>query len=828
MKTFEWRSITPHAIAVGIFLVVAVIFCKPALEGKVLSQGDVIHWKGMAQDMYNYKAKHGHFPLWNNNLFGGMPAYQIALESANPVSPIYVHTAMMVLKKPIAYFFLLCVAFYFLSQVIGVRPWLGILGGIAYAYATYSPVIVAVGHDTKMQAMGYLPAFLAALWLIYKKQYWWGAALTALFSALLIAMNHLQVTYYGLIVAGFMTVGFAIQWIKQKDYKHLATSLAIAIVAGIIGATANLVTLATTNDYAKATVRGSSLSLDSTGKTVRQNGLQIDRAFYYGSYGIDETFTFMIPRIYGGSSSDVGQELDGNSHLAKIAVEKGISEDQAAQFAGSIGTYWGTQPGTSGPVYLGAIVCFLFIFGMVYVKSRHKWWIFGVCLLAIMMSWGSNFSAFNTFLFNNLPFYNKFRAPDIILVVPQLLFPLLGIMALHQVFNETDKAEAIKKLRTSLYITGGFLLVALGLYLSFSYTGRNDEAIRNMFTQSLGGNKEEGTNFYNALRADRKSLFGADLLRSILFIGASIALLWLFLKNKLKMAYAMAAIIILSSIDVLSVGRKYLSENNFTEEEVMNDNAFKPSAVDVEILKDTSRARVLNLAAQGGPYNDAITSYHHRSVGGYHPAKLSIYDDLISYQLNKQPLNIGVLNMMNTKYVIVPNPQNGQPVLQVNPGALGQAWFVKHILYVKEAGEAMKAVDNLNPKDTAVVEEKFKKDIPFQPVADSSAVISLVNNDNDVIHYRTSSSTNQFAVFSEVFYDRGWKAYIDDKETPIIQTNYVLRGLAIPAGNHQVRFEFKPASYYNSNVAAIVASALIWLLLIGAIVFTVRKNKVTT
>jgi len=829
MKNFQWKSLVPHAIAVGIFLIVAVIYCKPALEGKVLSQSDVVHWKGMAQDMYTYKETHGHFPLWNNNLFGGMPAYQIALETSNPVSPIYVHSLLMLVKKPIAYFFLLCIAFYFLTQVIGIRPWLGVLGGIAYAYATYSPVIVAVGHDTKMQAMGYMPALLAGLWLVYRKKYLWGAALTALFSALLIAMNHLQVTYYSLIVAGFMSVGFGIQWIKQKDYKHLVTSLGIALIAGAIGATANLVSLATTNDYAKATIRGSSLSLDSTGKAVKQSGLQIDSAFYYGSYGKLETYTFMIPRIYGGSSSDIGQELDINSHLAKLAIEKGIPEDQAAQFAAGTGPYWGTQPGTSGPVYLGAVICFLFIFGMVYLKTWHKWWILAVCVLAIFMSWGSNFSSFNTFLFNYLPLYNKFRAPSIILIIPQLLFPLLGVMALQRLlFEETNKADALEKLKTSIYITGGLLLVALGLYLSFDYIGKNDEGIKNMFTQALGGKQEEGNAFYNALKQDRQSLFGADLLRSILLIAAGIVLVWLFLKNKLKATYAMAAIIIVSSIDILSVGRKYLNDNNFQEEEAINDNAFKISPVDAEILKDTTHPRVLNLAAQGGPYNDAFTSYHHRSVGGYHPAKLSIYDDLLTYQLNKQPLNKQVLDMLNTRYVITPDQQTGQPMLQVNPDALGQAWFVKHIQYVKDQGASMKALDHFSAKDTAIVEEKFKKDIPFEPVADSSGSIRLLKNDNDLVTYQSTSKNNQFAVFSEIFYDRGWKAYIDDKETPIIQTNYVLRGLAIPAGNHQIRFEFKPASYYNSNTAAVAASALIWLLLIGAVVSTVRKNKELT
>lgn len=821
MKQFQWKSLVPHAIAAGVFLIVAVIFCKPALEGKVLSQLDVSHWKGMAQDLFNYKETHGHLPLWNNNLFGGMPAYQIAMEAANPITPIYFHQVFMLfMGKPIGYFFLLCMGFYFLSQVIGTKPWIGILGGLAYAYATYDPIIVAVGHDTKMQAMGYVPALLGALWLIYKKEYWWGAALTALFSFLLIAMNHLQVTYYFLILAGIMTLSFLIQWIKQKDYKHIGIALAVALSMGALGVGPNYVTLSTTSDYAKATMRGGSATLDSTGQTTKSKGLDIDYAFYYGSYGLAETYTFLVPGIYGGSS---GGELDANSNFAKRAMEKGIQEDQAAQFAGGMPTYWGPQPMTSGPVYFGAIICFLFILGLVYLKTWHRWWILGVCVLAVLMSWGSNFMSFNSFLFNNLPLYSKFRAPSIILILPQLLFPLLGIMALQQfLFEEKNKEAALAGLKKAVYATGGVFVVAVLLYFSFDYVGR-DEQIKGMLAQSLGGNQEEANGFYNALKEDRRSLFGSDLLRSILLVASAVAILWLVVKQKLKTNYALIALLVISSFDLFSVGKRYLNDRNFQDAEVVNENQFAPSPVDLEILKDTSKPRVLNLTVD--PYTDAFTAYHHRSVGGYHPAKLSITNDLINFQLNKRPMNMSVLNMLNTRYFIVPNQENGQPSLQVNPAALGHAWFVKAIRYEKDAGAVMRAMDQFSPADTALVETQYQKDIPFTPVADSTASITQVINENDLIRYRSNSNTNQFAVFSEIFYDRGWKAYIDGKEAPIVKVNYVLRGLAIPAGNHEILFEFKPASYYNSTKIAIITSAPIWILLILAAFFSLRKKR---
>jgi len=828
MKHFEWKSLLPHVIAVAVFVLVAIVYCKPAIEGKVLSQHDVSQWKGMAQDLMQYKEKTGHYPLWNNNLFGGMPAYQIAMEANNPVSVIYLHKVFMLwLPKPIGYFFLLCIGFYFLSQIIGSNYWLGIMGGIAYAYATYSPVIVAVGHDTKMQAMGYLPAVLAAIWLIYQKKYAWGLALTAIFSALLVGMNHLQVTYYFLILALVMTIGFIIQWVKSKEYKHLVIALSLALIGGLLGAGSNLVTLATTSEYSKATMRGGS-SLDTTAiktnPTQKTSGLSTQYAFFYGSYGPAETLTFLVPGIYGGSSNG---ELTANSHIGKAAIERGFPEDQAGQLAGYMGTYWGPQPMTSGPVYLGAVICFLFIFGLVYLKTWHRWWILTVCTIAVVFSWGSNFASFNEFVFNHLPLYNKFRAPSIILILPQLLFPLLGVMAMQQLlFVEKDKKAALEKLKLSAYITGGVFVLAGLLYLSFSYVGANDDGIKGMLGQIFRGSQEDTTTFYNLLIADRKSLFSNDLIRSLVLIAGAMVILYLYLTEKIKLNYVLAGLVLISSIDLLAVGRRYLNENNFQDEESYNEANFKPSAIDLEIMKDSSHPRVFNTTVSS--FNDATTAYHHRDIGGYSPVKLSIVEDLLNFQLKKQPLNKQVLDMLNMKYAIVQNPQNGQPALQINPDALGNVWFVKHILYADQPIGVMRAMDRFNPKDTAIVESNSKKDIAFEPVADSTASIRLVKNNNDLVEYASNAGSNQFAVFSEIFYNKGWKAFVDGKETPIVQTNYVLRGLSIPAGSHKVVFEFKPDSYYNSNKAAIGSTAIIWLLVLAAIGSAFRKPSTKT
>jgi hypothetical protein len=824
MKNFQWKSLLPHLIAIAIFALVAIIYCKPAFDGKVLQQSDVIHWKGMSQDLVKYKEKHGSYPLWNNNLFSGMPAYQVILVTGNPITVGYFHSLFLLfLPKPVGFFFLLCISFYFLSQVLCVRPWIGILGSIAYAYATFSEIIVSVGHDTQVLAMGYLPAVLAALWLIYQKKYWWGAALTALFSALLVAQNHLQITYYFLIVATFMSIGFIIQWIKAKEYKHLFIALSIAIVSGGIGAACNMVTLATTSDYSKATMRNGSLIIDSTSATgtKKSTGLPIDYAFGW-SYGKLETFTLVVPGIYGGGGSDRFPE---NSSFIQKLTEKGASEEQAQQLASQMGTYWGAQPFTSGPVYLGAVLCFLFIFGMIVIKSPNKWWLLAACVAAILMSWGKNFNAFNSFLFNNLPLYNKFRVPTMTLVIPQLLFPVVAILGLQEfLFGQPNKEVSLQKLKLTSYITAG-LVAALGLtYLTLDYVGLNDEQLKNYFAQILQGNTAEAKVLYEAFKQDRQTIFGKDLFRSVILMLSALAVLWLFIKEKLKTNVALAALLLLSSLDVLIVGKRYLNENSFQDETEMNDNYFKPSPAEATILKDTTYYRVLNLSAQD-PFSDALTSYHFHSVGGYHPAKLSLTEDLLNYQLRKQPINIKVLNMLNTKYILVPDRQTNQAIAQINPDALGPVWFVKAIQFEKNPAAIMKGLNTFNPKDTALLEEKYKSLITSPIQSDSTATIALVNNDNDFIEYKSSSKSNQFAVFSEIYYDRGWKAYVDGKESEIIQTNYALRGLVVPAGNHKITFEFKPASFYNSSKAALIASALVWLLLIAALVQSFRPVK---
>ena len=461
---------------------------------------------------------------------------------------------------------------------------------------------------------------------------------------------------------------------------------------------------------------------------------------------------------------------------------------------------------------------------MFHLKTPHKWWILALTVFSLFMSWGKNFGTFNNLMFEYLPFYNKFRAPAMILVIPQLLFPMVSVMVLQRVFaSDAGKEEAWKSLRlTGLFLAGCFVVLG-AMYLSFDYLQGYERSLQQQLSQLNPQDPGLGRDIIDAVVADRKGKFGADLIRSLAIVGLGWVLLFLFIRNKVAQGMVIWSLIGLTMIDLLGVSSRYLSKDNFMEPEDF-EGAFAPTQADQIIKQDPDQQfRVLNLTQS--TFNDAITSYHHKSVGGYHAAKLSIYQDLIENQLSKQPMNMSVLNMLNTRYVITQD-STGQVLPNRNPGALGSVWFVREVQFVKDAAAEMRALDNFDPVRTAVVQDMYKAAV-ITPVADSAAVISLVKNDHDIVNYQSESSAPQFAVFSEVFYDRGWKAFIDGKETPIAKVNYVLRGLSIPAGKHAIEFRFEPASYANGrNVTAISQYVLIGLLL-GALLTELRRNRTT-
>ena len=832
MKKTIWNQVAPHLLAIGIFLVVALIYCKPTLEGKVLQQMDVTQWKGMAQNSFVYKEKHGHFPLWSNGIFSGMPAFQITSVGSNPVSIGYVNQILTLnLPKPISFFFLACVCFYILTQVIGTRVAIGIAGALSYAYATYNPIIVAVGHDTKMQAIAYLPAFLAGLWMLYEKRnYWMGTALTALFTALLVASNHLQITYYALILALIMSVGFGIQWIRAKDWKHLSRAAGLVMVAAALGVMVNAITLFTTYSYSKATIRGGSELADNSKGGKTKTGLGNEYALSYSIYP-SESLVLLFPYIYGGSSDNRQVAEDKSKALEAIQQMPQELGQQLINFP----FYWGgITEGTSGPPYAGAIICFLALIGFFLIDKKHLGWMLAAIVLTLFMSWGKYFEGFTGTLLNVLPLYNKFRAPSMILVIPTLLFCMLAVMALQVICSETDKKVLFNKFKKGLFLTGGILLFAVVVYFSGDFSSESSDGF---LLKQISGIKDPQQkqaleapvrSFVNGLREDRKDLFLGSLFRSLAFIVLAAGLCWLMIKNKVKPVIAIAAIGIFAFVDVMMIDVKYFNAENY-QDGADYKAVFDPTQIDQQILKDTNYYRVLDLTPGiSGAFNSgALTAYFHKAVGGYHPAKLSIYQDLIEKQLSNFPDCAPVLNMLNTKYIILPPMKQGEGIsLQQNPDALGAAWFVKNVSAKKSYADIMKDLTYLHPKDTALVLEKDMAGLTaVSSTQDSTANISLLYNDNDIIEYKSHSASTGFAVFSEIFYADGWVATIDEKETPIVRTNYVLRGLAVPAGDHRIKFEFKPASFYNSSKAGIISSVFIWLLLIAAFVKAYKTRQ---
>jgi hypothetical protein len=835
MKNFNFKKILPHIIAVVVFLVVAVVYTKPALQGKVAMQSDTQQWHAMAQQSFEFKDKYGHFPLWTNSMFSGMPAYQIAFDPRTKITVGYLTSIVTLgLPAPTSFFFLACICFYFLCVVAGANPWVSILGALAYAYSTFDPIIVSVGHNTQMISLGYAPAVLGGLLLIYKKNYLAGFAITALFSSFLIAQNHVQIVYYTLIIAVIMTIAYFIRSYQEKQFPNAIKSAALGLLAGILGLACCAVAMMPTYEYAKESMRGgkSELTQEVQGNKT-QGGLDKDYAFRY-SLGFGETFTFIVPGLYGGSNG--GDEYSAPTKFSDMYSQLGAPEDQAIQLEDHF-SYWGEQPGTSGPVYLGAIICLLFIFGVVYLKTWYKWWLIAASILGVLLAWGSNFQTFNYFLFDYLPFYSKFRAPTMALVIPQLCFPLMAVLVLTKLTSkDIDVAEAWKKLKTTAIITG-VILVFLGLfYMMASFTGPNDKAIRDNFKQSMlrapAGQQvppqmeqqaeQTSYNLISAIQTDRKNLMGKDLLRSFILIALSALLMGLYLKKKLSAKLLVGALIVLNAYDLIGVALRYLNSNNYVEQEDYQ-SAYIPSPAVAQILKDPDHAnfRVFNETVDA--FNDATTAYHLNTIGGYHPAKLGLYNDIITHQLSKG--NMQVFDMLNTKYFIVQDPQTGKPEARLNPGAFGNCWLVKGIKYVDNADQEMAALDSTDLRDTAVVENKFKGQITLAPQYDSIGYIKLVQNVNDKIDYRFSSAKPSFAVFSEVYYPEGWNVYIDGDKANYVKTDYVLRGMYIPAGNHEIEWRFEPKSFIHGRLISIIANILVALLIIATIIYYVIKKK---
>jgi Bacterial membrane protein YfhO len=819
----------PHLVAIFVFLTVAVLYCRPVFQNKVLFQEDVLQWQGMAQSSFQYKATHGHFPLWTNSMFSGMPAYLIAMDArALGITGIFYDVLTLDLKKPVSFFFLACLCFYFLTRVLKTNPYIGIIGALAYSYATYNPVIIAAGHDTKMQCIALLPALIASLMLIYEKKYWQGTALTALFTAMLVSINHMQIVYYCLIVSVIMAFGYAIRWIRNKEFRRLVLAASISFGAAMIGVLSNAVTIFTTYDSSKETTRGGSelASPDTDAKTssgagndYTDNGLGDNLAYAFSMYKF-EPFVLWVPEMYGGSTTP---DKPGKVSKATETLRK-MPPELAGPLQADLSFYWGGIGNmVGGPPYAGAVICFLALLGFFVLDNKHKWWILASLLLTIAMSWGGYFKEFNGLLLRWLPMFNKFRAPSMIIIIPVFLACLLAVLTLQKILNETSNPTLWKKYKRAVLLTTGVFVILVLFFVNSDYAAASDDQLVQQAV--VGGRKaiDYTREFIQALKEDRQGIFFDSLLRSFLFTAAAVILVGLRARGRIRSWLFLACIGALAFADVMGVDIKYLNSANYQEPATYTQN-FTASPADRQIMKDTGYYRVFDLrdSALNTLSYGAMTAYFHRSIGGYHAAKLKIYEDLIDHQLYNFPECRPVIDMLNTKYIIWPT-LSGNDSVEINHGALGPAWFVKSLRFEPSPRSAIDALTRFHPADTAILFDTDRQQIRVASGPHPGAWIRLAKNDNDEITYICETNSPAFAVFSEIFYKRGWRAWIDDRETPIFRTDYVLRGMSVPAGRHIIRFVFHPQAYYIGRQVQWMANMILLLLLLAAAIVTVQE-----
>jgi Bacterial membrane protein YfhO len=836
MKNSLFKKALPHIIAIIAFIVVSVLFCRPILDGNVMNQHDTVGWKGMAQNAFEYKEKNGHFPLWNPNLFSGMPNYQVAMEGKS-VLPDTTKLFSLGLPKPINFFFLACVCFYILCLVLRIKPVIGMLAAIAYSFSTYNPVIIAAGHDTQMLATAFMPLLMAGILSIYEKKYWLGFALATLGTYQQLGVNHLQVSYYFFLIAAIVTIGYLVKWIKEKDWKHIGVAGSLTILSAIIGLAGNAMVIKSTSEYSKYTMRGGK-ELDIIGDSVvtaKTKGLDTSYAFEY-SLGKAETFTLLMPNAFGGGSYN---RFGEGSKVAKKLIAKGIPEADAEQVAQNMSRYWG-KIFTAGPAYLGVFIFLFGIIGFVINRTPLRWGLLAVTILGIFMTWGKNFAGFNVFLFEHLPLYNKFRAPSFAQVIPQFAMGIMAALTIHQLlFTEKGKELIQKNFKTILYTVGGvFGLLAL-LYMGMDYSTAEDRQIIAGYTDKSGSD-EIGRLIVSGLKAERQSMFGGQILRALGFALIALGTLYFYGKNKITATIAAIILLCVSSLDITVTSYKYFNNDNdqfsmradneklFVSPDDFASSNFSPDAIEQQILQDKDpNFRVFNMAGTtgGSTFAESRTSYFFKSVGGYHPAKLRIYQDVIEKYLYGRP-NPEIINMLNTKYIVVADPQTQRPGIIANPDVYGNCWLVKNVKLVDSRKASIIEIGKTNLKDTAIVEKTVAPNL-VQPQYDSTSSIKMTKFDNDAVEYEAVCNGPQYAVFSEIYYPLGWNAYVNGKKTEYYNTNYILRGLPLTTGKHTIKFVFEPESVKQGRSMMFIASILVLVIFLGGLFMAWRESRKT-
>ncbi|QQL48827.1 YfhO family protein [Mucilaginibacter ginkgonis] len=812
-----------HFAIAGIFLAICFFYFTPAFQGKTLGQNDVTRAQSTQKEIMDYRAKDITI-LWTNQILGGMPAYQIWAPYASNITTHVITGLRTVFPTPIDTVMLFLLGAYLLFCVLKLNPWLAAAGAIAVTFSTYNFILLLAGHSNQAYAIAFFAPIVAAVIMTFRGRYFMGGALLALFLAMEIRANHIQMTYY-LLIALLLLVGFELYnayrnktmpaFVKSIAYVGGAIVLALAVNASILWSTA---------EYSGDSYRGKS---NLTSKTEPTNGLDKEYAFQW-SEGVGETMTVLVPNLYG-SSTGLGM-LDENSELVKTLAAKGLPGDQIGGFMQQlpgvgISTYWGDKQFTEGPFYFGAIVCFLFVFGLLIVRNRIKWWLLAAIVLSILLSWGRNLSFLSDFFFHYFPLYNKFRAVESIMVIAALCFPIMAYLAVSEVITNTDKTYLFSKLKIALYIVGGITLLLIATPDTFfSFRTAQHQQIIDYLTQALKGDSGLASDIGKAIISDRISLARMDAIRTLIFVLLTFGLMWALIKQKLNVMICSIILLVLTLFDFWQVDKRYLKESSFVDKQ--EATAPQPREVDQFIQRDKDPDfRVIDLTQP--LMQDAVTPYFYKSVGGYSAARLKRYDELVTNQFSKS-LNQDVLDMLNVKYVINADPKTNNLAMQVNPNACGHAWFVKSVRYVANSDQEMQVISAFSPKDEAIVDKKYRSLIDEkQQSQDPNGSITLTSYNPDHMVYQSGTTATMVAVFSEVYYDKGWKMLIDGKEHPYFRADYLLRAAQIPVGNHKIEFVFHPASYYTGEGISLAGSILLVLALGGAAYTENRKKPVT-